>query len=315
MHISVVIPVFGCQGCLLELKHRLDDAIEPITHEYEIIFVDDRSPDDSWSTIKSLATDDPKTKGIQLSKNYGQHFAITTGLDHAKGEWVIVMDCDLQDNPEDIPKLYNKCQEGFDIVVGQRTNRKDSLFKKITSRLFHATLTYLTDTKHDTSIANFGIYSKKVIQSINIFRENNRNFPLFIKLVGFKRTEIPVTHSERITGKSAYNITKLMDLALDTILAHSNKPLRISIKFGFLIAIISSIYAITLITRYLIYGSTVEGWTSVMVSMFIMFGLTLTLIGIIGLYIGKIFDEVKCRPLYIMDDSININVNNNPNGQ
>lgn len=304
--ISIVSPIYGCKACLFELYERLVASLSKITENFEIILVNDACPQKSWETIALLAQKDKRVKGINLSRNFGQHYAITAGLDHAKGEWVVVMDCDLQDKPEEIGKLYAKALEGFDIVFGKRVERQDSFFKRLSSKLFNQVLEYFTDTKHDNSIANFGIYAQKVIQTINLYREQSRDFLLFAKIVGFKKTEIEIEHAQRAHGKSSYNFSKLVNLAIDSILSHSNKPLRLSIQLGFFIATISLGFASWLVLRYFFWHTPTEGWTSLMVSMFFMFGLLFAILGITGLYIGKIFDEVKNRPLYIIGESINL---------
>ena len=306
MKISIVIPIYRCKNSLIALYRRLRKTLESITSDYEIIFVNDHCPQDSWSLISMLADDDPRTKGISLSKNFGQHYAITAGLDYAQGDWIVVMDGDLQDVPEEIPKLYNKAQEGFDIVLARRINRSDSFFKKKTSKLFYTVLSYFTGVQYDSAVANFGIYSKQCIESIKLYRERNRAFHLFVELAGFKKTAITVFHSNRDEGTSSYNFLKRLRLAGNIILAHSNKPLRFSIVIGFIISLLSLSYAGYLCVNHFIFHSPVLGWTSLMVSMFFMFGLTFSFFGILGLYIGKIFDEVKQRPLYLVNDMLNI---------
>jgi len=213
------------------------------------------------------------------------------------------MDCDLQDQPEEIIKLYNKVQEGYDMVFVKRKNRKDKLFKKFTSKVFYKIYDYFTDTKTDSSIANFSIISNKVLQTLKRYKEQNRSYALFINLLGFKRTDITINHAKRETGKSSYTFKKLVNLAIDNIVSQSNKPLKLSIKFGFLISFISLVYTVWLITRYIIFGISVKGWTSVMVSIYFVAGLVFMNLGFIGLYIGKIFDEVKNRPLYIISET------------
>ncbi len=306
MKISIVSPIYGCKECLFELYERLVKTLSQITSDFEIIFVNDACPQGSWERIVMLCARDERVKGINLSRNFGQHYAITAGLDHAKGDWVVVMDCDLQDRPEEIIKLYNKAVEGYDIVFGRRVHRQDSFFKRLGSLMFNRVLEYFTDTKHDNSIANFGIYAKKVVETINRYREQSRDFLLFAKMVGFKKTEIDIDHAARAYGQSSYNLGKLIRLAVDSIISHSNKPLRLSIQFGFFLAFSSVIYACWLVIRYFFYHTPAEGWTSLMVSMFFMFGILFALIGIVGLYIGKIFDEVKRRPLYIIQETINL---------
>jgi len=300
VHISVVTPVYGHQLNLNELFTRLRDTLIRITEDFEIIMVNDASPDNAWEVIKNLATKDPRVKGIDLSRNFGQHHAITAGLDCACGEWIVVMDCDLQDKPEEIEKLYQTAQGGYDIVLGQRTKRKDSFLKKIFSRLFYGVLRYLSDIDHDPSIANFGIYSRKVIDSVILYKEQFRSFGIFVHLVGFRKTCIPVEHAARTVGKSSYPFRKKWDLAIDSIVANSNKSLRLSIKFGFMVFALSITYAGWIVVRFISHGIGVTGWTSIMVSIYLISGLLFMNIGFLGLYLGKVFEETKKRPLYII---------------
>lgn len=303
VHLSVVIPVYRSQESLRELYSRLNASLTQISADYEIILVNDASPDGSWSIIQELARQDGRVRGINLSRNFGQHYAITAGLDFVRGEWIVVMDCDLQDMPEEIPKLYGKAQEGYDIVVGLRTDRKDSFLKKLGSKLFNHIFKFFTDSNIDNRIGNFGIYARKVIQSITMLKEQNRNFGLFALWVGFRRIEIDITHAPRTHGKSSYTFMRLVSLAMDSIVAHSNKLLRISIKLGFFLSLASLLTAVWLVTRYFIWSSAVEGWTSLMVSICFSTGLIIGNIGIVGLYVGKVFNEVKGRPLYIIDST------------
>ncbi len=304
--ISVVSPIYGCKECLFELYDRLVKTLSQITENFEIILVNDACPQASWERIAMLCAKDPRVKGINLSRNFGQHYAITAGLDHATGDWVVVMDCDLQDRPEEIIKLYNKALDGYDIVFGRRAERQDSFIKRFGSMAFNRVLEYFTETKHDNSIANFGLYAHKVVETINRYREHSRDFLLFAQMVGFKKVEIDIEHAPRAHGESSYNFSKLFRLAIDSIISHSNKPLRLSIQLGFFIALASLGYASWLVIRYFFYHTPAEGWTSLMVSMFFMFGLLFAIIGITGLYIGKIFDEVKRRPLYVIQETINL---------
>ncbi len=301
-HISIVTPVYGCCKSLNNLYERLNKTLSTITNDFEIIMVNDASPDNAWETIKELAKKDDRVKGINLSRNFGQHKAITAGLDYAKGDWVVVMDCDLQDQPEEILKLYNKAQEGYDIVFGRRVERQDSFFKKLSSKLFYIVYDYLTESKTDNSVASFSIISKKVLNSLKLYKEQNRTFLHLINMLGFKRIEIDIEHAKREEGKSSYSFSKLMNLAVDSIIFQSNKPLKLSIKIGFIISFLSLLYATWLVFRYFVFSIPVEGWTSVMVSIYFVSGLLFANMGILGLYLGKTFDEIKARPLYIVDE-------------
>lgn len=304
MQISIITPVYKAEAILPELFRRLVVSISQITDDFEIIMVNDGSPGNDWEVIVELAKKDKRVKGINLSRNFGQHYAITAGLDHCSGEWIVVMDCDLQDRPEEIPNLYNKAMEGWDIVVGVRQERKDNFFKKLTSKLFYIVFNYLTDQNLDNRVANFGIYNKKVIDSVKLLGEQARSFGLLVVITGFKRTELGIVHATRESGKSAYSFKKRLDLALDHILSHSTRPLFLTIKTGFLISSLSAIYSLYLMSRYFIYSNIPDGWTSLMVSLFLLSGLIIMFIGIVGVYISKIFTEVKKRPLYFIKDII-----------
>lgn len=300
-HLSVVSPVYGCVQALPELCERLQIILSSLTSDYEIILINDGSPDNSWSIIQQLAAEDARVKGINLSRNFGQHYAITAGLDFAHGDWVVVMDCDLQDRPEEIPKLYEKARSGYDIVVGRRAERKDHWAKKGLSKVFYRVFAYFSGTKVDNRIGNFGIYAQKVIRSIRRLKEQNRSFGLFAIWVGFRRAEIDVDHAARSHGRSSYTFRKMAKLALDSILAHSDKLLRLTVKLGLTVSVLSLIYAAWIALRYYLWATPIIGWTSLIVSVYFTAGLIIGTIGIVGLYVGKIFDEVKHRPLYIID--------------
>lgn len=301
--ISIITPVYGCCKSINSLYERLNKSLSTITENFEIIMINDSSPDNAWEAIKELAKKDDRVKGINLSRNFGQHKAITAGLDYAKGDWIVVMDCDLQDQPEEIMKLYNKALEGYDIVFGKKTERKDSFLKKLGSKIFFKVYDYFTDSKVDSTVGNFSIISKKVLNTLKVMKEQTKAYPLFVNWVGFKKTEVLINHAQREEGKSSYNMRRLINLAIDNIVSQSNKPLKLSIKFGFILSFFSLLYGSWLILRYFMFSIPVEGWTSVMVSIYFIGGLLFANMGILGLYIGKIFDETKNRPVYIVQET------------
>jgi dolichol-phosphate mannosyltransferase len=300
--ISVVSPVYRAEKIIPQLVGLLVEELSRISDRFEIILVDDCGPDNSWKEIQRCAQKDNRVKGVKLSRNFGQHYAITAGLDFASGEWIVVMDCDLQDRPEEIPALYNKAKEGYDIVLARREKRQDGMIKKMFSKLFHKTLTFLSGTKLDNRVANFGIYHSKVIEATRQMRESIRFFPIMIKWVGFRSVSIPVTHASRQEGKTSYNFKRLFNLALDIILAYSDKPIRLAIKTGFLISILALLFAIYNIIVGLKNGFAVMGYASLISSIWFLAGLILAFIGIVGLYVGKTFEGVKNRPIYIVDE-------------
>jgi len=297
---SVVIPVFKAESCLDELYQRLRASLEKISADFEIILVEDCGGDNSWQVIERLAAADPRVHGIQFSRNFGQHFGITAGLDHCQGEWVVVMDCDLQDRPEEIPRLYAKAQEGYDIVLALRGKRQDPFLKRITSWLFYKIFSYLADIEYDGGSGNFRIMSRKVVVNYCRMREQLRFFGGLVQWMGFPSASIEVQHAGRFEGKSTYTYAKLWKLASETIIAHSDKPLRLAVRFGFLLATFSFFAGAYILGKAFIYSSPVPGWSSLFVSLYFLSGIIISILGILGIYLGKTFDESKRRPLYII---------------
>lgn len=305
-HISIVSPVYRGEKMLAELVRRNVESVSAITDDYEIVLVNDASPDNSWDEIVKQCAANPKVKGINLSRNFGQHYAITAGLHYAKGDWVVVMDCDLQDRPEEIPNLYKKAQEGFDIVYARRVSRKDKFFKRLSSTLFHWAYNWLSGLHADKTIANFGIYKRCVIEEFNRMPERARSFPSLVRFLGFKDTAIDVEHAERAEGNSSYNLYKLFKLSFDVIVSNSNKPLRMAVGLGFGMAALSFLLALYNVIAKWIGIIQVSGYTTTIFSIWFVGGLLLFVMGILGLYIGKIFDQVKGRQLFIVKDKLNI---------
>ena len=293
IELSVVTPVYKAADCLEELYRRLVAVLERTGEPFEIVMVNDASPDDSWQLIEGLARRDGRVRGVNLSRNFGQHRAITAGLDHCRGRFVVVMDCDLQHVPEDISRLYAKALDGHDIVLVRRTRRHDSLWKKASSRAFMAVYNYLSDIKVDPDISTYSIISRRVVDALRLLREGNRTYPLLLHWIGFDRAYIDGEHAKRFAGKSAYSLTKSINLAIESISSQSNRPLRLSIQFGFLLSLASLLFAFWLVIRYFLFNVAVEGWTSTMVSLFFLSGLLFANIGVLGLYLGKVFDETQ----------------------
>ena len=306
---SIVSPVYGCSINLYELYFRLYSTLEPITSSFEIIFVNDNSPDKAWDVIAEISHKDRRVKGINLSRNFGQHYAISAGLTYAKGQWVIIMDCDLQDQPEEIIKLYNKALEGFDVVYGCRKNRQDGFLKVLFSKLFYRIFGYLTGTKQDSRIANFGIYHHKVIEAVLSMGESLRYFPTMVRWVGFKQTSVNIEHAERSNGKSSYSFKQLLRLSMDVILAFSDKPLRLTVKLGLGISFVALCSTVVFFILYFSGVIKVLGYTSLIISIWLLSGIIIFFIGMVGLYIGKTFENVKKRPAFIISDTLNLEDN------
>ncbi len=300
--ISIVSPVYRAEKIISKLVSEIQKTMVLMDVSYEIILVDDRSPDHSWAEMKKLSAAFETVKSIRLSRNFGQHPAIMAGLSLAKGEWIVVMDCDLQDQPKEIVKLFEKTKAGFDVVLARRTNRQDGVLKKLTSKIFSKIYGFFTDTKYDNEIANFGIYNKKVIASILEISDYIKFFPLFVDFVGYTSTSIAVEHAMRDSGSTSYSFSKLISLAFNSILSFSNKPLKIFVKFGMLISVLSVCIGTYYILEAMSNKIEVLGYTSIIVSIWFLSGIIITTIGVTGIYVGKIFDQTKNRPVFIIDE-------------
>ena len=304
-HISVVSPVYRGEKMVHELVRRVKENVSTITEDFDVILVNDASPDFSWAEIQKECAADTRVKGINLSRNFGQHRAIRAGLIYAKGDWVIVMDCDLQDRPEEIQKLYEKAQEGYDIVQGERAERKDKTLKRLSSVMFHQVFDWLSGIKTNSKIGNYGIYKDSVICQICKIPEMDRGLGGMVRYLGFKKISIPIEHGARFEGTSSYNLHKLFKLAFNNIVSATNKPLRMMISMGFYMATLSLLIAAYNIFAFYLGLNTVPGFTSLVFFFFFVGGLLMIQMGILGIYIGKTFDQVKGRPLFVVMDEIN----------
>ena len=300
--ISVVVPVYGSDSTLVPLYERVTAVMAKIPASFELIFVDDCGPGHPWELITEMAQRDPRVVGIKLSRNFGQHSAIMAGVDSALGNWIVIMDCDLQDPPEEITRLLEKAHEGHDAVVGCRVKRRDGIFKRMFSRAFHWVFDYMTGQESDATQANFGIYSRKVVDVVKKLPEQPRLFLLLVRWAGFETISIDVAHCERTEGKSSYNFIRKLSLAADTIVSYSNKPLIMFVAVGFFMAFTAFFYGIWIFTHYFLFDYTLTGWTSMMVSIYFLSGILLFGMGVLGIYIARIFHQVKGRPLYVVNN-------------
>lgn len=305
MELSVVIPVYGCPSALPELHRRLKESLSRITEEYEIILVNDACPRNSWEEIQKICSEDPKVVGIELSRNFGQLKATLAGLDYSTGKWVVVMDCDLQDRPEEIVRLYEKAMEGYDYVVARRAHRKDSPLKVMVSKMFYSVYSYATDVKYDPTLCNFSICSRQVIDQYCQMREQHRAFTMYLLWMGYKWAALDVEHNERFEGKSGYDFKKRMRMATELLTSQSDKLLRLMTTIGFTISLLALIYMIVIIIQHFTAPTSVAGYSSTIAVVLLMGGLLIFSVGVVGLYIGNIFTEVKHRPLYIVRNTLN----------
>jgi glycosyltransferase involved in cell wall biosynthesis len=301
VHLSVVIPVYNESSLIDELVKRVKANINLITDDYEIIIVDDGSQDNTWISIENEAKSENRIKGIKFSRNFGHHYAITAGLHNSNGEWVVVMDGDLQDRPEVIPELYNKAQEGFDVVFISRQNRPEKLYYRIAQKIFYWILRNMSGIDFDSRQANFSIISKKVVEAFKSFPERSRFYVSTIKWLGFKNSFILADHGVRHSGRPSYTLKKRLKLAADVILSFSERPLRWSIALGLLMSAFSILVVLWIIYRSLSSGFTSLGWASLISTIIFSTGIILVVNGVSSLYIGEIYKETKKRPLYIIE--------------
>lgn len=304
--ISIVIPVYNEAENLPLLHEALQQVLTALDTEFEIILVDDGSSDATFSIVKKLNHQHAQVKGLSFSKNFGHQIALYAGLQHSKGDVVITMDGDLQHPPALIPKLLEKYQEGFDIV---NTRRKDEAsvkyFKKWSSKLYYKLINYLSEVRIEPAAADFRLMNRKAVDAYLNIPERDRFTRGLISWMGFKQTIIDYQAEARAFGQSKFTLRKMLRFGLNGITSFSSRPLRLSFYIGSLISFSGFIYALYALYRF-INGNTIEGWTSILMTLLIIGGAILINLGIIGEYIARIFNEVKARPLYFLKDQTGI---------
>ncbi|MBV8432377.1 MAG: glycosyltransferase family 2 protein [Solirubrobacterales bacterium] len=299
VRLSVVVPVYGCAGCLTTLHERLTQTLPEVTPSYELVFVDDRSLDGGWEVLRRLAAADPRVRAFRLSRNFGQDAAITAGLAKARGDWAVVMDCDLQEAPEDIPRLWAAAGEGYEVVRTLRRGWKHSAFRRSASRLYRR-LTMETDTRPDYS--NLSLMSRRVIDAFLRLRDRDREFTIALDWLGFESTAIEIEHHERHHGESGYTLQRLIRVALDGMFFRSTVLLRLVVLVGFVVALAGVVVAALEVVDYFVeHDKTVPGYTSLAVLLLLLAGFIIVSVGVVGLYVGRIFEQVKDRPLFLID--------------
>jgi glycosyltransferase involved in cell wall biosynthesis len=299
IELSVVVPVYGCGECLAALHTRLAASVSEITDRYEFVFIDDRSLDDGWAVLQGLARLDPHVRAFRLSRNFGQDAAITAGLSKARGQWVVVMDCDLQEAPEDIPRLWAAAGEGYDVVRTVRRGWRHSVFRRRASRLYRR-LTLETDVRPDYS--NLSLLSRRVVDAFLRLHDRDREYMIALDWLGFDSTAIEIEHHERHAGESGYTLERLLKVALDGMFFRSTVLLRVVILVGFLVALAGIVLAgFEIVDYFAEKNSTVPGYTSLAVLLLLLAGFIIVSVGVVGLYVGRIFEQVKNRPLFLFD--------------
>ena len=306
--LSIVSPVYRSEAIVPEFVSRVLAAASKVTDDFELLLVEDGSPDGSWAAIVRECERDPRVKGVQLSRNFGQQPAITAALAHARGRHVVVMDSDLQDDPDYIPDLYRKALEGFDIVFGRKRVRRFGLWRNLSARFYYALFRWLADVDYDPNIGAYSIISRSVVEAFLQFGDYRRGYVIVLDWLGFRRSHVDVEHHERAIGTSSYTTWGLLGHALTITLTYSEKPLRLSIYLGLALSTLSFLLGTWLASRYFTtgVGQLALGWTSLVVSHLFLSGLMLMSLGIVGLYVGRIFEQVKQRPIFVVRETRNV---------
>jgi dolichol-phosphate mannosyltransferase len=298
--ISAVIPVYGCADCLGALHDRLVAALEQVSPDWEIIYVDDRSPDHAWDKLVELSGGDPRVWAYRLSRNFGQHAAITAGLAHSRGDWVTVLDCDLQDPPEEIPRLFARAREGYEVVLSKRSARAQSRLRAFATRAYFRLRNIFFRTDMDTEYSTLSVLSRKVVDAFLSIRDRDRQYMLILHWLGFEHAVVEITHGERHSGRSSYTFRRMVAVALDGMFFQTTVLLRWIVYVGFAVAFLGALVAGWTIYSYF-QSDPLPGWTSLVVVVLVIGGFIIISTGVSALYVGKIFEQVKERPLFVVD--------------
>jgi polyisoprenyl-phosphate glycosyltransferase len=298
--VSVVVPVYGCNDCLEALADRVAAAVGGLTGAFELVLVDDRSVDGSWARARQLAVTRPWIRVLRLSRNFGQHAAVTAGVAHSRGAHVVVMDCDLQDPPEAIPLMLAKAREGFDVVLARRGRRPDSLRRRLAKRAYYRLVRAFGRVDVDPGVGNFSVISRKVADAYLQVGELNRQYLLVLYWLGFERAIIDVPTDERHAGSSSYSAVELIRVALDGLFFHTTVLLGLIVAGGLVVAGAGLLLAVAVVVLHFVHHGP-SGWASLATLTLVLGGTILASVGVAAMYCGRIFEQVKGRPLYVLD--------------
>jgi len=302
--LSVVVPVYKSEDIVPETHRRLTQVLAGLAPglDYEIVFVNDGSPDGLLGVLHGLADADPRVRAISLSRNFGHQVAVTAGLDSARGDAAVIIDDDLQDPPEVIPEMVAKWREGYQVVYGVRSERQgESAFKRWTASMYYRLMQWLSDTPLPVDAGDFRLIDRVVIDALREMREESRYLRGMGAWIGFRQVGVPYVREARHSGESTYDMRRMVRLALDGALSFSVRPLELMAQFGFLVTVIALLAGIYLVVERLIAPASVTpGWTSVIVAVLFMGGVQLLSLGVLGAYVGRVFTETKHRPLYFV---------------
>ncbi len=305
--ISVVVPVYNEEAVVFESYKRLTGVLKALPDPYELIFVNDGSRDATADILRRICGTDPAVHLIDFARNFGHQTAITAGMNYASGDAVVVIDADLQDPPEVIPAMIDKWREGYDVVYGQRAKRKgETFFKRFTSAAFYRVLQKLTDVDIPVDTGDFRLIDRKVCDALKQVKERNRYVRGIISWLGFKQTGVEFDRDKRFAGETKYPLKKMLRFAFDAIASFSYKPLKLASYVGVTVSITGFAYLLVVVYEKLFTTMTVTGWTSMMAVSLFFNGVVLMMLGIIGEYIGRIYDEAKGRPLYVVRETLHV---------
>lgn len=306
--LSIVIPCFNEEAVIHETYRQLDEFQPGEGIDKELIFVNDGSRDDTGAILESIARASKGVRVLNLSRNFGHQMAISAGINNASGDAIVIIDADLQDPIYVIAAMVEKWQQGFDIVYGRRIDRKgESWFKKRTSSVYYKLLYRLSDVAIPTDVGDFRLIDRKVADALKQMPERSRYVRGLIAWLGFSTADIEYIREPRFAGETKYPFSRMLKLALDGIFSFSYKPLKLASLFGVSVSAISFLYLIYVLVQKFVHNNTVSGWASLMVVLLFMSGILLSILGIIGEYIARIYEEVKARPLYVIREEVNGN--------
>jgi len=304
--LSVVVPMYNEEEVIEVTYGRLRSVLDRLGETYEIVFVNDGSRDRTADIVRSLCAEDRRVKLVEFSRNFGHQIAVTAGMDHASGRTVVLIDADLQDPPELIADMVAKWREGYDVVYGRRIERKgESLFKKMTAAAFYRLLRSMTSVNIPVDTGDFRLMDRKVCDALTSMRERSRFIRGMVSWAGFKQTSVDYVRDERFAGETKYPLRKMIRLSLDAMTSFSTKPLKIASVLGFVLSAVGFVYLFVVLYQRLFTDTTQQGWTSMIAISLLFHGITLMLLGVLGEYIGRTYEEAKGRPLYLVAEAVN----------
>lgn len=309
---SVIVPMFNEEEVIEHTYNRLKRVMDCSEEDYELIFVNDGSVDRTAEIVEAICRRDPKVRLIQFSRNFGHQIAISAGMDYAAGQSIVIIDADLQDPPEVILEMLDKWREGYEVVYGKRMKRKgETVFKKVTAKMFYRLLGKMTQVDIPLDTGDFRLIDRKVCDVLKGLKEKNRFVRGLVGWAGFRQTRVEYVREERFAGVTKYPLRKMLRFAADGITSFSHKPLKIASYVGFVLSFSSFVYLFVVLLQKWLELGMVPGWASIVAINLFFNGIVLMLLGVMGEYIGRIYDETKDRPLYIVREKVGFEYDDN----